>query len=99
MRLLIDEITEEIKMTLQPLADRLVATPLEAQEKTTSGFYVPDSAKEKPQLASVVAVGKEVKEIKVGDTIVYSQYKPDTIKLDNDELMIMKEEDVLAVAK
>lgn len=84
-------------MKLQPLADRLVAKPLEAQEKTTSGFYVPDSAKEKPQMAEVVAVGKEVKEIKVGDKVVYSQYKPDTVKVDTQELMIMKEEDVLAV--
>lgn len=84
-------------MKLQPLADRLVAKPLEAQEKTTSGFYVPDSAKEKPQMAEVVAIGKEVKEIKVGDKVVYSQYKPDTVKVDSQELMIMKEEDVLAV--
>jgi chaperonin GroES len=84
-------------MKLQPLADRLVAKPLEAQDKTSSGFYVPDSAKEKPQMAEVVAVGKEVKEIKFGDQVVYSQYKPDTIKVDGKELMIMKEEDVLAV--
>ena len=86
-------------MTLQPLADRLVAKPLEAQEKTSSGFYVPDSAKEKPQIGAVVAVGKEVKEVKVGDHVVYSQYKPDQVKVDGDELMIMKEEDVLAIAK
>ncbi len=86
-------------MKLQPLADRLVAKPLEAQDKTASGFYVPDTAKEKPQMGEVVAVGKEVKEIKVGDHVVYSQYKPDTVKIDGDELMIMKEEDVLAIAQ
>jgi chaperonin GroES len=86
-------------MKLQPLADRLVAKPLEAQDKTASGFYVPDAAKEKPQMGEVVAVGKEVKEIKVGDHVVYSQYKPDTVKIDGDELMIMKEEDVLAIAQ
>jgi len=86
-------------MSLQPLADRLVARALEAEAKTTSGFYVPDSAKEKPQMAEVVAVGKDVAEVKVGDTIVYSQYKPDVIKVNDKELMIMKEEDVLAVAK
>jgi chaperonin GroES len=84
---------------LHPLADRLVAKPLEAEEKTSSGFYVPDSAKEKPQMGEVVAVGKEVKEVKIGDHIVYSQYKPDQVKVDGDELMIMKEEDVLAIAK
>jgi chaperonin GroES len=86
-------------MKLQPLADRLVAKPLEAQDKTSTGFYVPDSAKEKPQMGEVVAVGKEVKEVKVGDHIVYSQYKPDQVKVDGDELMILKEEDVLAIAK
>ena len=86
-------------MTLQPLADRIVAKPLEAQEKTSSGFYVPDAAKEKPQMAEVTAVGKEVKEIKVGDHIVYSQYKPDEIKVDGQDMLILKEEDVLAVAK
>ncbi|HSX41072.1 MAG TPA: co-chaperone GroES [Candidatus Saccharimonadales bacterium] len=86
-------------MKLQPLADRLVAKPLEAQAKTSSGFYVPDAAKEKPQIGEVVAVGKDVKEIKVGDQIVYSQYKPDNVKVDGDEMMIMKEEDVLAVVK
>jgi chaperonin GroES len=86
-------------MKLQPLADRLVARPLEAQDKTSSGFYVPDTAKEKPQMGEVIAVGKEVKEVKVGDKVVYSQYKPDTIKVDGQEVMIMKEEDVLAIAK
>ena len=86
-------------MKLQPLADRIVAKPLEAQAKTSSGFYVPESAKEKPQMGEVVAVGKEVKEIKTGDKIVYSQYKPDTVKVDGNELMIMKEEDVLAIVK
>ena len=86
-------------MKLKPLADRIVAKPLEAQEKTSSGFYVPDTAKEKPQIGEVVAVGKEVKEIKVGDQVVYSQYKPDTVKVDGNDLLIMKEEDVLAVAE
>lgn len=86
-------------MKLQPLADRIVATPVEAQEKTSTGFYVPDSAKEKPQVGKVVAVGKEVKEIKAGDQVVYSQYKPDTIKIDGQDTLIMKEEDVLAVVQ
>jgi chaperonin GroES len=86
-------------MKLQPLGDRLVAKPLEAQEKTTSGFYVPDTAKEKPQIGEVVAIGKDVKEIKVGDQIVYSQYKPDNFKVDSQEMLVMKEEDVLAVVQ
>ncbi len=86
-------------MTLQPLADRVVAKPLEAQDKTSSGFYVPDSAKEKPQMGEIVAVGKEVKEVKVGDHVVYKQYGPDTIKVDGQDMLIIKEEDVLAIAK
>jgi chaperonin GroES len=86
-------------MKLQPLADRLIAKPLEATEKNAAGFFIPDSAKEKPQMGEVIAVGKDVKEIKVGDQVVYSQYKPDQIKVDGKDLLIMKEEDVLAVAK
>lgn len=86
-------------MKLQPLADRLVAKPVEAQAKTSSGFYVPDSAKEKPQVGEVIAVGKDVKEIKVGDQVVYSQYKPDTVKVDGQDTLIMKEEDVLAIVQ
>lgn len=86
-------------MKLQPLADRLVAKPLEAQEKTSSGFYVPDSAKEKPQVGEVIAVGKDVKEIKVGDQVVYEQFKVETIKVDGQETLIMKEENVLAVVQ
>lgn len=86
-------------MQILPLADRLVAKPLEAKEKTSSGFYVPDSAKEKPQMGEVIAAGKDVEEVKVGDHIVYSQYKPDTVRVDGDDLLIMKEEDVLAIVK
>ncbi|HVE80537.1 MAG TPA: co-chaperone GroES [Candidatus Dormibacteraeota bacterium] len=86
-------------MKLQPLADRLVVKSLEAEAKSASGFYIPESAKEKPQIGEVVAVGKDVKEIKIGDKIVYSQYKPDAVKVGSDELLIMKEEDVLALAR
>lgn len=86
-------------MKLQPLADRIVATPVEAQEKTSSGFYVPDSAKEKPQVGEVVAVGKEVKEIKVGDQVVYEQFKTESLKADGQDILIMKEENVLAVVQ
>lgn len=84
---------------IQPLADRIVAEPLEASEKTESGFYLPQDAKEKPQLAKVKEVGKDVKEVKKGDTIVYPKFGTTEVKIDNDEYMILKEEDVLGVVK
>lgn len=88
-------------MTLQPLADRLVAKQVKAEEKTASGFYIPDSAKEKPRVAEVISVGTEVKDLKVGDHIVYSERyegSKEVIRLDNEELIIIKEADVLAIA-
>ena len=82
-------------MALQPLADRIVAKPVEPETKTASGILLPDAAKEKTQIAEVIAVGKEVKEVKVGDT----EYGPDRFKQGADELLIVKEENVLAVVK
>lgn len=86
-------------MALQPLADRIVAKPVEAEAKTASGILLPDNAKEKTQVAEVLAVGKDVKEVKVGDKIVHSEYGPNRFKQGADELLIVKEEDVLAVLK
>ena len=86
-------------MTLTPLADRIVAKPVEAETKTASGILLPEQAKEKTQLAQVVAVGKDVKEVKVGDKIVHSEYGPNHFKQGSDEYLIVKEEDVLAVLR
>lgn len=86
-------------MKLQPLADRIVAKRLEAETKTASGIYLPESAKEKPQMGEVISVGKDVEEVKVGDQIVYKQYGPDEVKLEGQELLLLKEEDVLAIVK
>jgi chaperonin GroES len=88
-------------MKLQPLADRIVAKPVEAEAKSASGILLPDQAKEKTQVAEVVAVGKDVKEVKVGDRIVHSEYGPNRFKqtTGGEELLIVKEEDVLAVVK
>lgn len=82
---------------LKPLAANLVAVREEAESKTATGLYLPDSAKEKPVMAKVVAVGKEVKEVKVGDRIVYKEYAPTELKTNGEEFLILKEEDVLAV--
>lgn len=86
-------------MNLQPLADRIVMEQLDAEEKTASGIVLPDSAKEKPKMARVLAVGKEVKEVKTGDTVLYKSYGPDDVKVDGQDYLIGKEEDLLAVVK
>jgi chaperonin GroES len=86
-------------MALKPLADRIVAKPVEADTKTPGGILLPDQAKEKTQVAEVLAVGKDVKEVKVGDKIVHTEYGPNRYRQGSDELVIVKEEDVLAVVK
>ena len=89
---------EEFVMNLKPLGDRLVIKQVVAEETTKSGIVIPGQTKEKPQEATVVAVGKDVKEdLKVGDTVVYSKYAGSNIKVDEEEYIIVKEEDVLAV--
>ena len=89
-----------MSVKLKPLADRIVAVREAAETKTASGLYLPDGAKEKPVMAKVVAIGKAVKEIKVGDVIVYKEYAPTELKQGGEEYLILKEEDVLAtVAK
>lgn len=81
---------------IKPLADRVVAVREKAASKTASGIYLPDGAKEKPVMATVEAVGPEVKGIKIGDRILYKEYSTTEIKIDGVEYLIVKEEDVLA---
>jgi Co-chaperonin GroES (HSP10) len=85
-----------MSVPIQPLADYVVALPEEAETKTASGFYVPESAKEKPKTSKVVAVGKEVKSVKVGDRIVYGGYTNTDIKVDGKDYQIIKEENIYA---
>jgi chaperonin GroES len=84
---------------IRPLGDNIVAQAEEAASKTASGLYIPDSATEKPKIAKVVAIGKDVKELKVGDRIVYKTYSTTDVKVGSDEFIIVKEEDVLATVK
>ena len=87
-------------MRLVPLGDRLVIKQVVAEETTKSGIVLPGQAKEKPQEAKVLAVGKDVSdEVKEGDTVIYSKYAGNTVKLDEEEYIIVKEEDILAVVK
>lgn len=84
---------------VQPLGERIVAEAVEASDKTESGFYLPQDAKEKPQMAKVVEVGKDVEEVKKGDTVVYPKFGTTEVTVDGAEYMIIKEEDVLAIVK
>ena len=92
-------------MKLQPLCDRVVIRQLEAEETTKSGIVLPGTAKEKPQQAEVVAVGpggvvdgKEVKmEVKPGDKVIYSKYAGTEVKLEDEEFIIVRQSDILAV--
>jgi chaperonin GroES len=81
---------------IKPLADRVVATRIEAATKTASGLYLTDTAKEKPVVAEVKAVGPDVKSVKKGDKILYKEYSTTEIKIDGSEFLIVKEEDILA---
>jgi chaperonin GroES len=88
-----------MNVPIQPLADYVVAKAEEAMSKTASGLYLPDNAKEKPKVAKVLAVGKAVKQVKAGDRIIYKSYSTTEIKLDSDEYILVKEEDILATVK
>ena len=90
---------------LQPMGNRLVVKPMQTEEKTKSGIYLPDTAKEKPQEGKVVAVGpgkvtdegKRIPmEVEVGDIIIYAKYGGSEIKIDGEEYIIMRESDILA---
>lgn len=83
-------------VNLQPLADWVVAEGEEAVSKTASGIYLPDKAAEKPKIAKVLKVGKDVKSVKAGDRIVYKSYSTTEVKIGGTEYILVKEEDVLA---
>ncbi len=94
-------------MEIKPLSDRVVIKKLEAEEKTKSGIVLPGSAKEQPQMAEVIAVGpggmvdgKEVKmELKKGDKVIFSKYSGTEVKLDEEELTILRQSEVLAIVE
>lgn len=94
-------------MKLRPLGDRVVIKKVEAEETTKSGIVLPGTAKEKPQMAEVIAVGpggvvdgKEVKmEVKVGDKVIFSKYSGNDVKIDGEELTILRQDDILAIVE
>jgi chaperonin GroES len=93
-------------MNLKPLGDRLVIKPLEQEEEKRGGIIIPDTAKEKPEKGEVLAVGpgkmlengtRVAVEVKKGDKVLFGKYAGTEVKVDNQELMIVREEDVMAV--
>jgi chaperonin GroES len=88
-----------MSVPISPLADYLVAEAEAAQTKTASGIYLPEGAAEKPKVAKVAAIGKQVKDLKVGDKIIYKGYSTNDVKVDGKEYILVKEEDVLATVK
>ena len=96
-------------MAIQPLADRIVVKALEAKEVSKGGILLPETAKEKPQEGKIIAIGKgkvlengqhQTPEVKVGDRVLYGKYSGTEITTtDGEELLIMKEEDILAIVK
>ncbi|GHT44948.1 10 kDa chaperonin 1 [Planctomycetales bacterium] len=93
------------KINLKPLDDRIVVEPLEAEEKTAGGLYLPDTAKEKPQRGTVLAVGpgklldngsRGDLSVSVGDEVIYGKYSGSDIEIDGNEIKILRESDVLA---
>ena len=88
-------------LSIKPLADRVVIEPALAEQKTASGIIIPDTAKEKPQQGTVVAVGPGTKDnavtLKIGDKVIYGKYSGTEFHLDGKDYMIMRETDVIAI--
>jgi chaperonin GroES len=93
-------------MNMKPLADRVIVKPAPAEEKTKGGLIVPDTAKEKPVIGEVIAVGpgkvtddgkKIAPEVKVGDKILYGKYSGTEVTVENEEYLIMREADIFAI--
>jgi chaperonin GroES len=97
---------KKVKVTLQPLGDKVVVEREETAEKTAGGIYIPDAAKDKPSRGTIIAVGtgkllddgsRGEMQVKKGDRILFTSYAPETIIIDDDEFLLMSESDILAV--
>ncbi len=89
-----------MSVPIQPLADYIVVQAEKAENKTASGLYIPDAAKEKPKTANVVAVGKNITDIKVGEKILYkNEYEATNVKIDGEEYVIVYISNVIATVK
>ena len=90
-----------MKVNVKPLADRVLIEPAPAEQKTSGGIIIPDTAKEKPQKGTVVAIGNGKKDepltVKVGDTVLYRKYSGTEISIEGKDYLIMKESDIFAI--
>lgn len=95
-------------MNLKPLGDRVVVKPIEQEEQTSTGIFLPETAKEKPQQGKIVAAGPGARkesgeriamDVAVNDTVLYAKYAGTSIKLDGEEYLILKEADILAIVE
>jgi chaperonin GroES len=90
-----------MNVKIKPLSDRVLVSPAEAEQKTAGGIIIPDTAKEKPQKGTVIAVGPGKKEepmtVKAGDTVLYGKYSGTELQLEGDTYLIMKESDIYAI--
>jgi len=95
-------------MAIRPLHDRVVIKRLDAEEKTASGIVLPGAAAEKPDMGQVLAVGngkildngeRRALELKVGDKVIFGKYSGQTVKIDGDEVLVMREEDVMGIVE
>jgi chaperonin GroES len=102
------ETKAEGSMKLKPLGDRVVVKAAEAEEQTKSGLFIPDTAKEKPQKGSVVAVGdgkfndkgeRNPVDVKVGDVVIYGKYSAQEFKIDGEEYLILRADDIYAIVQ
>ena len=93
-------------MKLRPLQDRILVQRIEEEEKTAGGIYIPDTAKEKPQMGLIVSVGKGKKtedgkvipvDVKAGDNVLFGKYSGTEVKVEGEEFLIMREDDILGV--
>ncbi len=95
-------------MSIRPLHDRVVVKRVEAEEKTASGIVLPGSAAEKPDVGEVIAVGEGRRnkagervalDVKVGDKVIFGKYSGQTVKVDGEELLVMREEDIFGIVE
>ncbi len=105
---LVDLIGLETRMKIRPLHDRVIVKRIEEERKTASGIVIPDTATEKPDQGEIVAVGKGKKnddgkitplDVKVGDRVLFGKYSGQTVKVKGDELLVMREEDIMGVVE
>jgi chaperonin GroES len=84
-------------MGMKPLHDRVIVKRKEKEDRTAGGIYIPDSAKEKPQGGEILAAGPECKTVKAGDSILFAKYAGSEFSMDGEDLIIMREDDILGV--